>query len=133
MPTGKWHTALCELDAAVSGLRRAGQPQYLPLGLLTLAWLRCLTGLTSSPQAGPEGAQAELNEAWDIAARGPMRLFLPHIYISRARLLCHKEQYPWESPATDLAAARKLIEQCGYQRRKEELEDAEAALNQQRS
>lgn len=28
---------------------------------------------------------------------------------------------------TIFAAARKLIEQCGYWRRKEELEDAEAA------
>jgi hypothetical protein len=35
--------------------------------------------------------------------------------------------YPWTSPQEDLAAARKLIEQCGYWRRKEELEDAEAA------
>ena len=30
-------------------------------------------------------------------------------------------------PKDDLAAARKLIEQCGYWRRKEELEDAEEA------
>jgi hypothetical protein len=35
--------------------------------------------------------------------------------------------YPWTSPQEDLAAARRLIEQCGYWRRKEELEDAEAA------
>lgn len=31
------------------------------------------------------------------------------------------------SPQEDLAAARKLIEECGYWRRKEELEDAEEA------
>ncbi len=37
-------------------------------------------------------------------------------------------KYPWESPEADLAAARKLIEKCGYWRRKEELEDAETAL-----
>jgi hypothetical protein len=39
-----------------------------------------------------------------------------------------EDKYPWASPEADLAAARKLIEQCGYWRRKEELEDAEAAL-----
>lgn len=37
------------------------------------------------------------------------------------------QKYPLESPQADLAAARKLIEHCGYGRRKEELEDAEAA------
>ncbi|MGI9068202.1 MAG: hypothetical protein ACR2HX_17590 [Pyrinomonadaceae bacterium] len=31
------------------------------------------------------------------------------------------------SPRDDLAAARKLNQKCGYWRRKEELEDAEAA------
>jgi hypothetical protein len=31
-------------------------------------------------------------------------------------------------PQNDLAAARKLIKQCGYGRRKEELEDAEAVI-----
>jgi hypothetical protein len=44
--------------------------------------------------------------------------------------------YPWNKfpdgaegrgPKDDLADARKLIEQCGYWRRKEELEDAEEA------
>jgi hypothetical protein len=42
---------------------------------------------------------------------------------------------PWDKnpdgtargPKDDLAAARRLIEQCGYWRRKEELEDAEEA------
>ena len=32
------------VSADVAGLRRAGHQQYLPLGLLTLAWLRSLTG-----------------------------------------------------------------------------------------
>jgi hypothetical protein len=32
--------------------------------------------------------------------------------------------YSWGSPAADLAAARRLIESCGYWRRKAELEDA---------
>ena len=60
----------------------------------------------------------------------------------RARLFGSAEpdgssgDYPWNKnpdgtphgPKDDLAAARTLIEQCGYGRRKEELEDAEAAI-----
>ena len=37
-------------------------------------------------------------------------------------------KYPWESPAADLAEAKKLINACGYHRRDEELADAEATL-----
>ena len=36
--------------------------------------------------------------------------------------------YPWESPEADLAAAEKLINECGYHRRDEELADAKAAI-----
>jgi hypothetical protein len=54
-------------------------------------------------------------------------LFTADIHLYRARLFHRVTPYPFESPQEDLAAARKLIEQCGYWRRKEELEDAEAA------
>ena len=37
-------------------------------------------------------------------------------------------EYPWESVEEDLREARRLIEKCGYWRRREELEDAERAL-----
>ena len=36
-------------------------------------------------------------------------------------------EYPWTSPRDDLDAAKKLIDECGYGRRREELADAEAA------
>jgi Mrp family chromosome partitioning ATPase len=113
-----------ELDAAVSGLRRAGTQDLLPRGLLTRAWLRSLTGA----RIGPESAQSDLDEAWEIAERGPMPLFLADIHLYRARLFSRVQSYPWESPQVDLAEARRLIEKHGYGRRKEELEDAEAAL-----
>jgi hypothetical protein len=74
-----------------------------------------------------------LDEAWEIAERGAMKLFMADIHLYRARLFFREATYPWESPTVDLAAARKLIEQCGYGRRKEELEDAEAGLRQQHS
>ena len=57
-----------------------------------------------------------------------MRLFMADIHLYRARLFFREATYPWESLAADLAAARKLTEQCRYWRRKEELEDAEEAI-----
>jgi hypothetical protein len=116
--------AAAELEHAVSGLRRAGAQHHLPRGLLTRAWLRSLTG----GRTGPESAQSDLDEAWEIAARGPMPLFLADIHLYRARLFFREATYPWESPQHDLAEARRLIFKHGYLRRKEELEDAEAAL-----
>jgi hypothetical protein len=117
-------TSATELDHAVSGLRRAGMQDHLPRGLLTRAWLRSLTG----PRTGPESAQSDLDEAWEIAERGPMPLFLADIHLYRARLFFREATYPWQSPRHDLAEARRLIFKHGYLRRKEELEDAEAAL-----
>lgn len=117
-----------EADAAVAGLRRAGTQHMLPRGLLTRAWLRTITG----PLTGPDSAQTDLDEAWDIAERGPMRLHMADIHLYRARLFFREAHYPWQSPEADLAAARELIDRCGYGRRREELEDAETALAQWR-
>jgi hypothetical protein len=64
----------------------------------------------------PSGAQADLDEAQEIAERGPMPLLLADIALYRARLFRDREA---------LATARRLIEKHGYWRRKEELEDAE--------
>jgi hypothetical protein len=103
-------SAAAELDQAVSGLRRAGQQQYLPLGLLTRAWLRSLTG----PRTGPGSARTDLDEAWEIAERGPMPLFQADIHLYRARLFFRETPYPWEgSPQHDLAEARRLIVKHG--------------------
>jgi class 3 adenylate cyclase len=111
------------IDTAVNGLRRAGTTHHIPRGLLTRAWLRFL----SNVGIGAESAQTDLDDAWEIAERGPMKLFMADIHLYRARLFHGVKPYPWTSPRDDLAEARKLIEQCGYWRRKEELEDAEAA------
>jgi hypothetical protein len=117
------------LQRAVEGLRCSGQQDELSRGLLTRAWLRCLTGAGT----GPESAQSDLNEAWEIAERGPMPLFMADVHLHRARLfgLCKDRpaNYPWASPQYDLAEAQRLIEKHGYWRRKEELEDAEAAAH----
>jgi tetratricopeptide (TPR) repeat protein len=120
------------IEHALGGLRRAGQQDELPKALLTRAWLRFLAGA----QTGPESAQEDLDEAWEIAERGPMRLHMVDIHLYRARLFHAVKPYPWSKfadgsegrePKDDLKDARKLIEKCGYWRRKEELEDAEEA------
>lgn len=121
---------LSHIDQAVSGLCHAGQQQYIPSALLTRAWLRSLTG----PRTGPDSAQSDLDEAWEIAERGPMPLFMADIHLYRARLfgMRRKEggevKYPWHSPQHDLAEARRLIVKHGYLRRMGELKDAEAAI-----
>ena len=95
----------------MDGLRRAGQLDELPRGLPTRAWLRSLTNDT-------DGARADLDEAWEIAERGPMPLFQADVHLHRARLFRDKDA---------LAEARRLIEKHGYGRRIEELADAKAA------
>jgi hypothetical protein len=109
---------------AVDFLRRGGEQRLLPLGLLTRALFRAVT-------ADFDGAREDLDEALEIAERGPMRLYLADIYLHRARLFGliagRLETYPWVSPRDDLDDAKKLIATCGYGRRREELEDAEAA------
>jgi hypothetical protein len=67
----------------------------------------------------PAEARRYLAEAQQIAERGPMPLYLADVHLHRARLFRDK---------AELAKARALIEKHGYWRRKEELEDAEAAL-----
>src|SRR6185437_7410492 len=64
-----------EIESALSGLRRAGQQNYLPLALLSRAWQRRTTGNNT----GPDSAQTDLDEAWEIAERGLMRLHMADI------------------------------------------------------
>jgi tetratricopeptide (TPR) repeat protein len=112
------------LREAADFLRRAGQQQYLPLALLTRALFRAVTH-------DFDGARENLDEAYEIAGRGPMKLHLADIHLHRARLFGlmanRPAAYPWTSPRDDLDTARILIEECGYGRRRDELADAEAA------
>jgi hypothetical protein len=130
------------LDSAVDGLRHAGDTTRLPCGLLPRAWCSFaeaaehrLRGDHAQAAECEARARADLDEAWEIAERGPMRLFMADIYLYRARLFHAVTPYPWDKdeqgksrgPRDDLAATRKVIEQCGYHRRDEELADAEEA------
>ena len=112
------------ISEGVSVLRRSGNIVYLPPGLLTRAWLRFLAGV----RTGSESAQEDLDEAWEIAERGPMRLHMADIHLYRARLFFREEKYPWESARKDLEEAERLINECGYHRRDEELSDAKRVI-----
>lgn len=128
--------ASSNITSVTNGLKRAGQQRFVVSALLTRAWHRRVLDLSASD------AKSDLNDAWDIAESGPMKLHMADIHLYRARLFGRTEdegrglKYPWDKnpdgssrgPADDLAEARRLIEECGYWRRKEELEDAERAL-----
>ena len=103
-----------EIEKAVDGLRRAGQNDELPKGLLTRAWLRFA-------QNHPQAARADLDEAQQIAQRGPMPLFLADIALHRARFFHDR---------TALAEARRLVDEHGYGRRSEEVEALEAVADE---
>jgi hypothetical protein len=104
---------LPHIDAAVNGLRNSGAMNHLPKGLLTAALYHFVRGDVKS-------ARTTLEQAQEIAERGPMPLYLADIHLHRARLFRDR---------AELATARALIEKHGYGRRKEELEDAEAAAS----
>jgi hypothetical protein len=106
-------SAIKNINTAVNALRSAGTQPNLPRGLLTRAWLRFL-------ENDPSGSRADLDEAQQIAERGPMLLHLADVHLYRGRLFNDKEE---------IKKARALIEKCGYWRRKGELEDAEAELS----
>ncbi|MCP3963373.1 MAG: hypothetical protein GY719_36505, partial [bacterium] len=110
LPASALESPRSEIEQAVDGFRHAGHSDELPKGLLTRAWLRALSGDAA-------GARADLDEAWEIAARGPMPLFQADVHLHRARLFRDRDA---------LAEARRLIEKHGYGRRLDELADAEA-------
>jgi hypothetical protein len=70
--TGARETANRHVGTAVMGFYRAGQQEYYTQALLARAWLHSLHG-------NPSSARADLEEAWQIAERGMMRLRLADI------------------------------------------------------
>ncbi|MGL4399295.1 MAG: hypothetical protein ACRCXD_05475 [Luteolibacter sp.] len=100
-----------ETQAALDGLRDAGQNQLLPLAMLAAAQVRHFLGQ-------PEEARRLLDEAERISRRGPMPLHLADVHLHRARLFRDR---------AELAQAAALIHKHHYGRRFAELADAEAA------
>ena len=138
--------ARARLDEAVEGLRASGQNQYIPRGLLARAAFRRAVG-------DWDGAARDLDEVQEIAEPGPMRLHLCDLALERARFaLARREAFaplnglvepsPPPPALPDAAeAARlldearkqldnacKLIAECGYHRRDEELAELDAVV-----
>jgi hypothetical protein len=135
--------ATASFDQAVEGLRASAVSEFLSRGLLARAAFRRSVG-------DRDGAARDLDEVAEIAEPGPMRLFLCDAALERARLAFArleafaplnglvddsppKPTLPdaaeaarlREEAARNLAAARKLIADCGYHRRDEELAELE--------
>lgn len=116
-----------EIDTALAKLRVASRADYLPKALLTGALYHGTLG------SDPATCARLLDEAQQIAERGPMPLYLADVHLHRARLAAamkqeHRNQhFPGVDPKTELAKARALIEKHMYWRRREELADAQQA------
>ncbi len=130
----------------MEGLRASGQSDYVPRGLLARAAFRRAVG-------DWDGAARDLDEVEEIAEPGPMRLYLCDLALERARLaLARREAFAplnglvepsppppalpdaaeaarlMEAARKELDAARKLIAECGYHRRDEELAELDAVV-----
>jgi tetratricopeptide (TPR) repeat protein len=101
---------LRELDQALADLRMTGQQHHLAHAFEVRA--RCRSEIGDL-----EGAKADLAEAWQIAERSGMKIFMAEALLLQSRLFHDKNA---------LGKARKIIEQTGYWRLKNRLEHLES-------
>jgi hypothetical protein len=143
---GDARAAAISLNEAIEGLRASGQNNYVPRGFLARAAFRRAIG-------DWEGAKSDLNEAKEIAEPGLMRLYWCDSALEGARLaLARREAFAplnglvepslpppvlpdpdataalTEEARKELDVARKLIAECGYHRRDEELAELDAVV-----
>ena len=105
----------------MQGLRRAGQQDYLPLGLLARAALR--------REAGDcDRARADLDEALELCGRAGLRLHEADARLEYARLhlACGEREQARES----LDAAAGMIAAMGYHRRDGEVAELRGAMGE---
>jgi tetratricopeptide (TPR) repeat protein len=108
------------LNAAVEGLRKAGDQSYLPRGLLARAAL-----FRETHQF--QRAWDDLTEAHEIAQFGEMRLFLADYHLEAARLCLAQNER--KQAAEHVSETEKLIEETGYHRRDGEVGALRGELN----
>jgi len=108
-----------QLDWAVVGLRRAGQEDHLPRGLLARATLRRF-------RSDFTGAAADLTEVLEIAERGSMHLFECDAHLEWARLC--RDQRNLDEARQHVTRARELVNETGYGRREREVKWLETTL-----
>ena len=115
--------SMAHAQKAVTWLRQAGESRYLPSALLMRAEMFC----TLTPTRN-EAAQADLDEAFEICERSGSKLLLCDTLLARVALFAQQQAYPWGSPQADLAQARKLVDACGYERRRAALAEPQRVL-----
>ena len=116
---GGFSLAAEHLDRAVEGLRRAGQQDDLPRGLLARAELHRLRNDYGR-------AKQDLEEAMEIAERGGMGLHRADANLEYARLCLAMGEK--DKARAHLGTAKKQIERMGYGRREKEVQELEARL-----
>lgn len=108
-------------QSAVDTLRKSGQQDELPRGLLTRAEVHRFTD-------DPDAARSDLEEAMAIATRDPaghMKLHETDCHLGFARLEVDAKKP--ELARDHLAAAEALIDETGYHRRDAELAELQQA------
>lgn len=106
--------AASHLNQAVDGLRKAGQQDDLPRGLLARAELYRVTKEFKK-------AQKDLDEAMTITTRGQMRLYEADCHLEQARL--HLAMGNKDEARKSHAKAKEMIEEMGYHRRDKEVKE----------
>lgn len=111
--------AATHLDQAVEFLRKSGEQDHLPRGLLARAGLHRL-------RRDFDHARADLDEALDIATRGGMKLHEADGRLESARL--HLALGEKDQARESLAQAKTIIEATGYHRRDRDVTEIESQL-----
>ena len=107
------------LEAALTGLRRSGNQDEIPRGLLARAELR-------RTMKEYEKAGGDLDEAYTIATRGGMRLHEADCHLEYARLYLAMDEK--EKAREHWKKAKDMVNELGYHRRNEDVKELEKTL-----
>ena len=116
---GDFSKAVEHLDQAVNGLRQAGMQDHISSGLLARASLRRIC-------KDFDMAKHDVDEAFSIASRGGMGLYLADCHLEYARLYYDKGEK--DKARDSLKIAKEMIERMGYHRRDKEVQELEGKL-----
>lgn len=117
--TADFSKAAEHLDQAVDGLRKSGQQQELPRGLLARADLHLA-------RKDFDRAKHDLDDAMTIATRGGMGLHQADAHLEYARL--HLATGETKKARESLAKAKEMIDRMGYHRRDKDVKELEDRL-----
>ncbi len=118
-PSSALASVASELDQAVTGLRQAGDQEFVAVGLLARAVQRRATGEFGR-------ARRDLDEALGIATRGGMRLHEADCRLEVARLCLALGDAAGAREQFEIA--RRMVAEMGYGRREGEVAELAGAL-----